>query len=340
MGYIKTIVLAFIIAFCLIELIVNDKLIRLIKKLNNITLKNGKKIRLIKIITTCVLIIILVFSIKSTIYNIRFNLINHNDYSELEDYKKGRQKAFDQRKIYKEIIENTSSNLENSKNPYIPDGFKYVEGNWDTGYVISDENGNEFVWVPCTNNKNDENIPIIRKWDQINNANEKSFSCYETEEYEDFLISSIQNGGFYVSRYEIGKENESPVSKNNVEVWVDITYNEAKEISRNMYDDSSIHSRLINGYAYDTIFSFVWDDINKLDQIIDAASKTGRYQYKNIYDIIDRLYEMTSEEDMGYMIVRGCGATEGYGIVLDTRMILEKNDLKSNNYGFRTILYR
>ena len=27
--------------------------------------------------------------------------------------------------------------------PIIPKGFRYVTGNWDTGFVISDENGNE-----------------------------------------------------------------------------------------------------------------------------------------------------------------------------------------------------
>ena len=42
----------------------------------------------------------------------------------------------------------------NSENPYILDGFHYVEGTVDTGYVIEDENGNQFVWVPC----NSENL--------------------------------------------------------------------------------------------------------------------------------------------------------------------------------------
>ena len=33
--------------------------------------------------------------------------------------------------------------------PYIPEGFTYTKGSWNTGYVITDELGNQFVWVPC-----------------------------------------------------------------------------------------------------------------------------------------------------------------------------------------------
>ena len=339
MEYIKTIVFAFLIVFCLIELIINKRLGKLLKKLDNITLKNGKKIKLIRILLICLLIFLFVINLKNAINDIRFNLINHNDYSALEDYNKGRELAANQRKIYNEILNNTSASIDSSKNPYIPKGFRYVEGTWDTGYVISDKNGNEFVWIPCTNIKNDDNIPIIKKWDQVRMSSEKSFSCYETEEYEEFLTSSIQNGGFYVSRFEIGKENDIPVSKKNADVWVNVTCEEAKIISRNMYDESIIHSRLINGYAYDTLFSFVWDEIEYLDEIIENTPQTGRNQYKNIYDIIDRMYEITSEEDMNFMIIRGCGTLDNYNNILDNRMILDSS-LTSDNYGFRTILYK
>ena len=34
------------------------------------------------------------------------------------------------------------------KNPFVPQGFAYVTGEWNTGFVIADEFGNEFTWVP------------------------------------------------------------------------------------------------------------------------------------------------------------------------------------------------
>ena len=54
------------------------------------------------------------------------------------------------------------ANLIKSYNPYIPNGFTYKEGTWDTGYVIVDNNGNEYVWVPCSNKVNG-NIPKLEK---------------------------------------------------------------------------------------------------------------------------------------------------------------------------------
>ena len=36
----------------------------------------------------------------------------------------------------------------NYTNPPIPEGWEHVEGKWDTGLVIEDFKGNQFVWVP------------------------------------------------------------------------------------------------------------------------------------------------------------------------------------------------
>ena len=41
------------------------------------------------------------------------------------------------------------NNLENYKNPPIPEGYKHFEGSWDNGFVIkrkSDES--QFIWIP------------------------------------------------------------------------------------------------------------------------------------------------------------------------------------------------
>ena len=53
-----------------------------------------------------------------------------------------------------ETVKPGESGYEGGKynDPYIPKGFKYTEGTWNTGYTIIGETssiGNEFVWVPC-----------------------------------------------------------------------------------------------------------------------------------------------------------------------------------------------
>lgn len=38
--------------------------------------------------------------------------------------------------------------IDRYQNPFLPKGFTYVTGEWNTGFVISDEFGNKFAWVP------------------------------------------------------------------------------------------------------------------------------------------------------------------------------------------------
>ncbi|MBR2290511.1 MAG: hypothetical protein IJ867_08090 [Clostridia bacterium] len=148
----------------------------------------------------------LVFDIKQNIEEASI------DFSkEIAELDENDSKAERQNQRYLELMK-METNLNNCKSPYIPEGFGYVEGQWDTGFVIEDEKQNQFVWVPCTNIENQEDIPILQK--RIFDDNNKTyFYCYEQEDYEEFIQSSLANGGFYISRFEIGKEGENPVSK-------------------------------------------------------------------------------------------------------------------------------
>ena len=38
-------------------------------------------------------------------------------------------------------------------NPYIPDGFTVIANNIDDGFVIEDEHGNQYVWIPVPSGK-------------------------------------------------------------------------------------------------------------------------------------------------------------------------------------------
>ena len=192
---------------------------------------------------------------------------------------------------------------EKCKKPYIPDGFKYIEGKWNTGFVIEDENKNQFVWIPCTNKKNEENIPILEKKNLVANPYISYFYCYESDDnYIDFIKSAMEYEGFYVSRFEIGKEEDKAVSKIDANIWTNISVEEAKKISESMYDN--INSNLINGYAYDTIFSFIYDEIDIM-KIEKSKMTSGTKAYKNIYDIVDDMYEFTSEIEYSEIVYRG-----------------------------------
>ena len=45
---------------------------------------------------------------------------------------------------------------------YIFEDFSYVEGEWNTGFVIEDKDKNQYVWVPCSNIENID-VPKLEK---------------------------------------------------------------------------------------------------------------------------------------------------------------------------------
>ena len=168
----------------------------------------------------------------------------------------------------------------------------------------------------------------------------KHFDCYE-ENYEAFLNSALENGGFYVSRFEIGKDKENkPVSKMGYEIYNNITIEEAKNISKNMQDN--INSELINGYAYDTVLNWMLNT-EKIEVGIRETENflTGVKSYKNIYDIVDNVYEFSTEYSYENIVYRGIFGENKYinNLSLDNRLICD-NLYSNDNIGFRTILYK
>ena len=258
MGEIKIVAICIVSIFIIINLIINENLrTKIFSILNKRIFKTKILIKDLLIIAIFLIIIWRSINLLNKIKK-NFDFINEDISDQDESLNKSIENGKIQNSKYDELMK-LETNIENCKNPYIPNNFKYLEGAWNTGFVIEDEKGNQFVWVPCTNNQNDEDIPILKK-QKFTTDNETYFDCYEEYWFEDFIKSSLENGGFYISRFEIGNENDIPVSKKEKEIWDNISIGEAKKISENMYND--INSKLINGYAFDTAISFIYNNIS------------------------------------------------------------------------------
>lgn len=230
-----------------------------------------------------------------------------------------------------------------SDNPYIPDGFHYVTGTVETGYVIEDENENQYVWVPCNSQNlhkkdfsDDPFIPISECWE-------------ENKIYQKFLKSSLDNGGFYVSRFETGIEDGNIVSKMNVETLVNVSRPEVQEKVDKMYTDKDFNIEIINGFAYDRMLLWASDDNVDNVEIIDTEIYpdvpfyTGRNSYKNIYDIFDDMFEITSENCLDAIVYRGFASVyiSGLSEAFDNRFTgSEENGYKKINLSSRLVLYK
>ncbi len=206
-------------------------------------------------------------------------------------------------------------------NPVIPVGFKTsnegaswkssdgetVDG-WNSGLVIEDKDGNQFVWVPV-----DGKDVIYAKW--LGNHNDKDITnagLNALKAQPDALPNGIEDEeaqigkyhGFYIARYEAGmpedlvkklnpedaKEDMNemqklisvegiPVSKKNQVPWNNITYTQAKVNAEKMYSNDNVQSCLITGTMWDTTLS--WLEKSKAltsDQINQDSTSWGNYK--------------------------------------------------------------
>lgn len=249
--------------------------------------------------------------------------------------KKGNLK---EQKVNNSRINNINENINkisSYNNPIIPEGFKKVETNtaswelengipkgWDSGLVIEDNVGNQFVWVPLDiNNTNYEKL-------------EKEFGyvydkdLIDKNKKEDLQILKYE--GFYIARYEAGipdnliedekqiseKTNNIegiPVSKKNQIVWNYIDWNTACENSEKMYQTESVESGLITAKQWGTIIK--WLENNNYD--VKNSKKWGNYSDTNFkfngYYSIDKGRTYNYDKDkmkQTYNMILSTGASE------------------------------
>lgn len=199
-----------------------------------------------------------------------------------------------------EVNEITESSAEN---PYIPEGFSYLEGTVDEGYVITDQYGNEFVWIPV-----ESGIPI-----RFMNIN-MDLDYVENNNKAKELVNSIgKYKGFYFGRYEASEY----ISKDGVRAagtmankvpLTNINYQEAYDASINakaVFEYEDVETTLMNSYAWDTALQWIdkgygdYSTTYSYGNYSGTIYPTGAYgtdRVKNIFDIAGNVREWTTEE--------------------------------------------
>ena len=195
-------------------------------------------------------------------------------------------------KWFSEVTDGATKNSEEWKDTMddvrdgvpIPKGFTYKEGTKDTGLVIQDEKGNEFVWVPAT---------------ESTYVKDTSFSGSKPTR-DDKLPNGITDetadvkkyGGFYIGRYEAGvPENQTaingksdstsnvkgvPVSKKGATVWTSIDYTNAKTNAESMISNEYVQTGLITGTAWDTTCHWIEDSLSSINESASLKDKMNQ----------------------------------------------------------------
>jgi len=185
---------------------------------------------------------------------------------------------------------------ENYTNPPIPEGYKYLEGEWNDGFVIEKvSDKSQFIWIPVGFLNPDGTLDgehFTEKFGKRNYTND-IFSEYEfDEQLEGELLEQLESvkkyGGFYISRYNISRDREGkPHSKKSCTSWTSITWYEAKNAAESMEQKDSIKSHLIYGAEYDSVLAFF--------------EKLGKKPIR--CDSFETLPEWTQENNNGYFKV-------------------------------------
>ena len=214
----------------------------------------------------------------------------------------------------------------------IPAGFKVSENEKeqtiDDGLVIKDGVGNEFVWVP-----------VIGVYERNTTYNQISIS---QTSYTDtgYLPEGIQpatddatnnekaekeavlnKGGFYISRYEAGKEGTNKlVSKAGATVWINISQENCKTEAKKFINNDNVKSSLCSGIQWDMTMKFISENDKNFDvtvanpnrhigSSVAISGNNSADKACNIYDLEGNAREYVAEkntyEKYGEMNYRG-----------------------------------
>ena len=277
-------------------------------------------------------------------------------------------------KWFSEVTDGATKNSEEWKDTMadvrdgvpIPKGFTYKEGTKDTGLVIQDEKGNEFVWVPATESTyvKDTSFRGDKPTGDDKLPNGITDETADVKKY----------GGFYIGRYEAGvpkgdtspsNKTGIPVSQKDATVWTNINYTNSKASAESMISNEYVQTGLLTWKAWDTTYHWIEDSLSSINakaSLTDSryygnyinsespANVTGygtkqvagysdKWMVKNIYDLAGNVWEWTSEANSSNFICRG-GSYINYGSDHSVSYRLHSSAYNaSDNIGFRPRLY-
>ena len=196
-------------------------------------------------------------------------------------------------------IEVTNIREISSNNPYIPEGFEHIGGEVDTGFVIQDSFGNQYVWVPVPSG-------ILTRSTMMSTDYEESNS------YATALVNSVaKNYGFYIARFEAssyeadGKRVAASVAEKMP--WTDINFREAEEaasLTAEAFGYENVATSLISSYAWDTTLEWIDKTVTNYSTntsygnysgTIYTTGSTESDQMNYICDLAGNVREWTTE---------------------------------------------
>ena len=200
--------------------------------------------------------------------------------------------------------------------------FTATNGVYTPAQVASVENCTQEVTI----NTNYKELSVFRAG---NSATDSTAQNATARNLEEFISTTLANGGYYIARFEASGTASKITSKYNQTVLGNITQPNAAKAAREMYGEIKENNKLVyasdlvNSYAWDTAIIFIQTYSGKTDYASHNESKTTKAftatgknndKYCNIFDMSGNASEWTTEYSTDSYIINSppCVLRGGY----------------------------
>lgn len=263
--------------------------------------------------------------------------------------------------------------------------------------VGTDLLGNQYVWIPCTTDSTSSKLQYARtEWGVEADGDDNSRAIKDELTLTDASVtysnadtanginadvskeivaqikaekaSVAQYGGYYIGRYEVGKNSDTAVVKYNQTPYASITWSTAYGLAKKIITNSEVNSYLCSSYAWDTAVNFIQNNSTAKNYATSIEGFNGNWnpqavkdpsgnvikpagtsqqlntglttQFCNIFDMGGNEAEFTTELNPGTsetVVLRG-GDYYYVGVPAGYRWDIVSGNANIN-YGFRATLF-
>ena len=262
--------------------------------------------------------------------------------------------------------------------------------------VGTDLLGNQYVWIPCTTDNTSSELQYTRtEWGVEVDGDDNSRAIKDELTLTDASVtysdadtanginadvskeivaqikaekaSVAQYGGYYIGRYEVGKNSDTAVVKYNQTPYASITWSTAYGLAKKIITNSEVNSYLCSSYAWDTAVNFIQNNSTAKNYATSIEGFNGNWnpqavkdpsgnvikpagtsqqlntglttQFCNIFDMGGNEAEFTTELNPGTsetVVLRGGSY---YGNIPAGYRWDNSSGLANIDYGFRATLF-
>ena len=179
--------------------------------------------------------------------------------------------------------------------------------------VGTDLLGNQYVWIPCTTDSSSSDLQYARtEWgvevDGADNSRAIKDELTLTDSsvmYSDAdtanginadvskeIVAQIKAektsvakyGGYYIGRYEVGKNGDTAVVKYNQTPYAEITWSTAYGLAKKIITNSEATSYLCSSYAWDTAVNFIQNNSTAKNYATSIEGFNGNWNPQAVKD--------------------------------------------------------